>query len=146
MVGFGVIFTFLFISSCSAYRLWVPRSGRHHRLRYRQTLAANNPLFALKDGAYEKIRSLRTEYESLKGSNGRLAGANGSDSASAERVQELKVIMECSEALQTIEADLQLFSEQLESTDASIKSSAISFTQEFQECKEQIENQLNAIL
>ena len=99
---------------------------------------------ALKEGVNEKIREINDEKRKLELS----LGSDGlvSREEVESRLKECRVILESFAALETIEKDLQLFAEQLNSTDDSVKQTAQTFSGEFTKCKIDIENQLNSIL
>ena len=96
----------------------------------------NKPIFALKPGSYEKKIAIKEEYDQL----------SSKESNHIDRLKELKVILDCFEALDGIEHDLQIFKDQENSSDESIQESAFRYQKEFMECKIQIENQLNKIM
>lgn len=96
----------------------------------------NKLIFALKPGSYENKIAVKEEYESLC----------SNEPNRIDRLKELKLILDCFEALDGIEHDLQVFKNQENSSDESIRESAFRYQKEFMECKTQIENQLNKIM
>lgn len=103
--------------------------------------------FALKDGALEKLQQLQIEYDGL------LEKYPDTDNNSYEdsnedivRINELKIIFKCVDALKSIDNDLQLFAEHESSKDSSLKKRAKLFTEEFLVCKNDIEQRLNELL
>ena len=91
-------------------------------------------LYALKDGAIDEINRLKNEYST---------NTNGAD---ADRLKEIKVILECARALEEIDRDIELFEQHLNGDDEKLKQTAMVFKKEFLDCKEQIEAQLNKLL
>jgi hypothetical protein len=91
-------------------------------------------LHGLKEGAAEEITRLKNEYN---GNAGNL---------DADRLKEIKVILECARALEEIDRDIELFEQHLNGDDEKLKQTATVFKKEFLDCKEQIEAQLNKLL
>ena len=64
----------------------------------------------------------------------------------SDREDELRLIFDCVDAIRDIDRDVSLFEEHINGDDESLKSTAITFTKEFLQCKEELENQLNKLL
>lgn len=93
----------------------------------------------LNDGYLEKIDLVKDDFKKLSSITNR-------NEDEAKRYKQCKVILDCIDALTSIDNDLKMFSEHLEGDDESLKSTAKVFMKEFTECKEQIIGQLNKLL
>ena len=86
----------------------------------------------LKEGAMDEIN--------------RLKALVSSSSIDADRLKEIKVILDCVRALEEIDRDIELFDQHLSGDDDKLKQTASVFKKEFIDCREQIEIQLNKLL
>ena len=68
-----------------------------------------------------------------------------SEEESAE-LEELKPINDVAKALLQIDTDLQMFKDHIEGDDEALKETALIFKKEFQQCKDDLESQLNKLL
>ena len=93
----------------------------------------------LHDGYLEKIELVREDFKSLSSITNR-------NDDEAKRYKQCKVILDCIDALTSIDRDLVMFSEHLEGDDENLRSTAKVFVREFTECKEQMVDQLNKLL
>lgn len=85
-----------------------------------------------------RLAELEKEYQQIK-SNSAVAG-------NKEREKELSIIVRCAEALREIDADLIMMQDHLKGEDMKLKETAQFFGVEFEQCKTEIEGQLNALL
>ncbi len=121
----------------------------------------------LKEGIFDKKRDLEKEYISVrkqitKYSNKSIVEQimslenDRTDSKSnvvesglevlKKREQDIKDILQCFKALKDIESDLFMLEEHLNGSDFHLKESAEVFHKEFSRCRNEIENELNALL
>ena len=89
----------------------------------------------LKEGAMDEINRLKA-----------LVSSSSSSSIDADRLKEIKVILDCVRALEEIDRDMELFDQHLSGDDDKMKQTAGVFKKEFMDCREQIEIQLNKLL
>eukprot|EP01038_Epipyxis_sp_PR26KG_P008861 gene8861-11954_t len=96
-------------------------------------------LMALNNQAIEKIKEYKSKYSSL-------INTSNLNDIEQEQMKEIKVIIDSFEALESIEKDLLLFEEQMNGDDQSLKETAIIFTNEFINVRNELENKLNEML
>lgn len=98
------------------------------------------PLRALREDAFIRLKEIKIEYEAL------IQDKDETITDIEEKISSLKTIIDCFKALDEIDKDLALFAEHLQGNDEKLKETAMTFTREFTECKEDIEEQLNSLL
>jgi predicted DNA-binding protein YlxM (UPF0122 family) len=103
-------------------------------------------LLGLKSGTDERISYIRQEYERVVNDLTIPFLEIAHRTELEKQKKSYDVILNCIEALKTIESDLELFEEHLKGPDEKLKSTAETFSKEFIQCRTQIENQLNKIL
>jgi hypothetical protein len=121
------------------------KSKSHIYSGMRRTISRVN---ALKEGVLEQIEQLRKDLVALESDDSWKKLAVGSDERNEieEKLKYMRLVDKCATALADIDRDLLTFQDHLEGDDEKLKEIAKSFTQEFLECKEQIETQLNSIV
>lgn len=102
--------------------------------------STNSLYMALCVDASTKIDQIRLQYKELKDNK------RDNDKTYADKLKEMKIIVDCADALISIDNDLAMFNEHLNGNDEKLKQTAEIFSKEFIECKEQIELQLNKLL
>jgi len=126
LAGLILVLIALLVEEAGALRVGgrgLQRAGWHRPHTVLQ--AVNNP---------SKLAELQGEFAAL-----------GTDTESA-RHKELSTVMRCVDALRQLEADLAMMEEHLAGNDDSLKETARFFSKEFEQCKAEIEGQLNSIL
>ena len=123
-----------------------PKSVLLFRLNNNKWLDQKFNVYALKNGAIERIEELKIEFNSLQKKLVADTLDELSRNETSTRMNEIQILLDGFNALLEIENDLKMFEEQQNSTDESIKQSAKRFLKEFQQCKDEIEFQLNQSL
>ena len=113
--------------------LWFASYGEAFTWPIRKT--QRSTLKLLSDDSHNKIESIRIKYNNLSKQND-----------DANKLKELKVIIDSADALISIEKDLLMFQEHLNGDDEKLKGTAEIFTKEFEDCKKNIEEQLSVLL
>jgi len=86
------------------------------------------------------------EINRLKALVSSSSSSSSSSGIDADRLKEIKVILDCVRALEEIDRDIELFDQHLNGDDDKLKQTASVFKKEFIDCREQIEIQLNKLL
>ena len=126
---------FMLFATAVAFRVGIHR--RHRTV----SLAALKPDIAHAVGLIRTELAAMEEVEPLPLKDGDVV-----DQERADKLRSLRTVVQCADALVTIDRDLETFQEQLEGNDAKLKQIAEIYQKEFLELKEQIETQLNTIL
>eukprot|EP01041_Mallomonas_annulata_P007706 gene7706-15773_t len=100
---------------------------------------------ALNNGVKDKLLKIREKYDNLSSKIAIETDVKQIESFQSQRTV-LKTYVDCLTALETIEKDLEMFSEHLTGTDAKLKKVAEIYTTEFTTCQSQIETQLNKLM
>lgn len=100
----------------------------------------------LRPGTEEKIEALKEEYQRLQLESQTPMLDSEIRSELDTQLRFCETVFNCVSALQSIDADLELFQEHLQGDNDKLKDTAEVFTGEFLQCKTQIESQLNKIL
>jgi hypothetical protein len=103
-------------------------------------------LYQLKEGSAQRIEEISNEYSRCQMLDEDEDTSPEMKADLQEKIKAYETILNCVEALKTIDTDLELFADHLRGDDDKLKSTALVFYEEFSVCKVQIEGQLNKIL
>lgn len=95
-----------------------------------------NLFMTVRDSYEEKIKAIEKEYNALE---------NVKEEENSTK-KDLRIILDCIDALKQIDRDLLIFEEHMKGDDDSLKATAATFTKEFNDVKEKLEQHLKSLL
>eukprot|EP00607_Mallomonas_marina_P000586 CAMPEP_0182428794 /NCGR_PEP_ID=MMETSP1167-20130531/23713_1 /TAXON_ID=2988 /ORGANISM="Mallomonas Sp, Strain CCMP3275" /LENGTH=111 /DNA_ID=CAMNT_0024611903 /DNA_START=220 /DNA_END=555 /DNA_ORIENTATION=- len=99
----------------------------------------------LDDGVVDKLIRIKKRYEHL---STQLSSERDLQTKTVLQKEKdgMEIFMSCLKALETIQNDLEIFSDHLTGDDKKLKDVAETYTDEFITCRDQIHSQLNTLV